>query len=80
VSHLLDNFSKFEVWKLFKSKLLEFDQCANVTYRFWCKIWEKYFPLVKIPKVNHLRTCADCEEFKTIHEKALTIEKESKRD
>jgi hypothetical protein len=32
VSHLPDNFSKFEVWKLFKSKLSVFDQCANVTY------------------------------------------------
>jgi hypothetical protein len=78
VSHLPDNFLKFEVWKIFKSKLSHFDQCAKMTYQFWCKIWEKYFLLVKIPKVNCFEACADCEEFKIIHEKAMTIEEKIK--
>jgi hypothetical protein len=78
VSHLLDNFSKLEVSKLFKSKLSNFDQCGSVTYQFWCKIWNKHFPLIKMPKVNHFGACADCKKFKTICEKTLTIEKNSK--
>ena len=78
MSHLPDNFSKFEVWKLFKSKLSEFDQCANVTYQFWCKTWKKHFSHVKIPHVNRFGVCADCEEFKTIRDKAIIAEEKSK--
>jgi hypothetical protein len=48
VSDLPDNFSKLKVWKILKSKFQIFYLCANVTYRFSCKIWEKQFSFVKI--------------------------------
>jgi hypothetical protein len=79
VCYLLDSFSKLEVWNFFKSKFPNFDQYANVTKRYWCKIWNKYFPFIKIPKVNQFGVYADCEEFKTIREKAVTIEEKSKK-
>jgi hypothetical protein len=78
IVHLPDSFSKLEVWKIFKSSFSNFDKYENVSYRFFCKAWRKHFPNVKIPKMNRFGVCADCEEFKTIREKAVTAEDKSK--
>jgi hypothetical protein len=78
VIHLPDSYSKLEVWQTFKTSFSNFDKGANVTYRFWCKTWKKHFSHVKIPHVNRFGVCADCEEFKTIRDKAIIAEEKSK--
>jgi hypothetical protein len=78
VVHLPDNYSKLEVYNLYKSSFVKMDSTVNISYRNWCKLWEKRFPLVKIPAVNRFSVCADCEEFKSIREKAITAEDKSK--
>ena len=79
ILHLPDSYSKLEVWKLFKSTFPDYDKTENVTYRYWCKMWTNHFPNVKIPKLNRFGVCADCEEFKTIREKAVTADEKSKK-
>jgi hypothetical protein len=79
ILHLPDSFSKLEVWKIFKSTFADFDKTEKVTYRYWCKMWTNHFPNVKIPKLNRFGVCADCEEFKTIREKAVTADEKSKK-
>jgi len=78
VVHLPDNYSKLEVYNLYKSTFVKMDSTVNISYRNWCKLWKKHFPLVKIPAVNRFSVCADCEEFKSIREKAITTEDKSK--
>jgi len=78
VVHLPDNYSKLEVYNLYKSTFVKLDTTANISYRSWCKLWKAHFPLVKIPAVNRFSACADCEEFKSIREKAITAEEKSK--
>ena len=78
IIHLLDSFSKLEVWKIFKSSFSNFNKNKNITYRFFCKVWKKHFPNIKIPRMNRFGVCADCEEFKTIRDKAVTAEEKSK--
>lgn len=79
ILHLPDSYSKLEVWKLFKSTFADYDKTEKVTYRYWCKMWTNHFPNVKIPKLNRFGVCADCEEFKTIREKAVTADEKSKK-
>lgn len=74
VVHLPDNYSKLEVYNVYKSSFVNLDTSCNITYRRWCKLWNIHFPLVKIPQVNRFSVCADCEEFKSIREKAVTTE------
>ena len=78
VVHLPDNYSKLEVYNLYKSTFVKMDSTVSISYRNWCKLWKKHFPLVKIPVVNRFSVCADCEEFKSIREKAVTPEDKSK--
>ena len=78
VVHLPDNYSKFEVWNIYKSTLGDVRRSANISYKRWLKIWLAHFPSVKIPTVNRFSACADCEEFKSFCEKAVTPEDKSK--
>lgn len=71
VLHLPDNYTKFEVWKIFQCTFGSKDETAkNITYRAFVKIWNEKFPNVKIPPVSRFSACADCEEFKALRDKA----------
>ena len=78
IVHLPDNFSKFKVWNLYKSTYQILDRDSSVSYRTWCKLWSRNFAHVKIPVVNRFSVCADCEEFKSIREKAVSPEEKRK--
>ncbi len=78
IIHLPDSLSKWDVWKTFRSTFPSLEKAVQVNYRYWCRIWEKDFPHVKIPNVNRFGVCADCEEFKTIRDKAVTSDDKSK--
>lgn len=70
IVHLPDNYSKTEVWKIYQSTVGNSDLSASVGYRQFAKIWKSDFPQVKIPTVNRFSTCANCEEFKSMRDKA----------
>ena len=78
IVHLPDNYSKLEVWNLYKSTYGTLDIDSKVGYRRWCKLWSSNFSHVKIPVVNRFSVCADCEEFKSIREKAVTPDEKRK--
>jgi len=46
-----------------------------VTYSWFCRIWNKEFPRVRIPKRSRFSTCGPCTEFKALRDKA-TLEAE----
>ena len=78
IVHLPDNYSKLEVWNLYKSTYETLDRDSSIGYRRWCKLWSNNFSHVKIPVVNRFSVCADCEKFKSIREKAVTPEEKRK--
>jgi hypothetical protein len=72
VCHLPDNYSKYEVWKIYTSSLVDSDETCQFSYRSFMRIWKIDFPHVKIPPINRFSACADCVEFKTLRDKAIT--------
>jgi hypothetical protein len=78
IIHLLDSLSKRDVWNTFCSSFFSLKKVVQVSYWYWCKIWDKDFPHVKIPNVNGFRVYADCEEVKTIRDRAVTSDDKSK--
>jgi hypothetical protein len=78
VLHLPDNYTKFEVWKLFISQYGDRDEMSRIPYRHFTRLWGLHFPNVKIPPVSRFSACADCEEFKTMRDKAISATDRSK--
>lgn len=72
IQHLPDNYSKKEVWKIYDSSLGEMDKTSKISYRAFTRVWDENFSHVKIPPVNHFSACADCEEFKSLRDQAIT--------
>jgi hypothetical protein len=78
VIHFPNSYSKLEVWQTFNTTFSNFDKATCVTYQFKCKTWKRYFSHAKIPHVNRFGVYADCEEFKTIQNKAILTQEKSK--
>jgi hypothetical protein len=74
IFHLPDNWTKQEVFEVFKKDSLLWEE-SNVTYSWFCRIWSMEFPRVRIPKRSRFSTCAPCTEFKALRDKA-TLESE----
>lgn len=74
IFHLPDNWTKLEVFEEFKNES-EIREDASVKYSWFCRIWTKEFPRVRIPKRSRFSTCAPCTEFKALRDKA-TLEAE----
>jgi hypothetical protein len=72
ILHLPDNYTKWEICKLFNSQYGTRDETTKVQYEAFTRIWRQNFPHVKIPPVSRFSACADCEEFKTIRDKAIS--------
>ncbi len=74
IFHLPDNWTKLEVFDAFQNDS-KMRKETSVTYSYFCRIWEKEFPRVRIPKRSRFSTCAPCTEFKALRDKA-TLETE----
>src|SRR5450759_3368139 len=72
--HLLDNWTKFEVFEALKNESM-LREATSMTYSWFCRIWNLEFPRVRIPKRSRFSTCAPCIEFKALRDKA-TLEAE----
>ena len=74
IFHLPDNWTKLEVFEAFKKEAVSREE-TSLTYSWFCRIWAKEFPRVRIPKRSRFSTCAPCSEFKALRDKA-TLEAE----
>ena len=73
--HLPDNWTKGEVFEMFKVDLLEREE-TTMTYGYFCRLWLEEFPRVRIPEHSHFTACTPCTEFKHLRDKAtLEVEK-----
>ncbi len=72
ILHLPDNYTKWEIFKLFNSQYVTRDATAKIQYEAFTRIWRQNFSHVKIPPVSRFSACADCEEFKTMRDKAIS--------
>lgn len=77
IFHLPDNWTKSEVHDAFQNEAL-LRQEQGVTYSWFCRIWNKEFSRVRIPKRSRFSTCAPCTEFKALRDKATLQAEKSK--
>jgi hypothetical protein len=75
IFHLPNNWTKQEVYKMFKVDLLEREE-ASMTYAYFCCVSLEKFPRMRIPEHSNFTSCTPCCEFKALRDEAtLEVEK-----
>jgi hypothetical protein len=77
IHHLPDNWTKMEVYEAFKNETTLREE-QEVTYSYFCRIWQKHYSRVRIPSRSRFSTCAPCTKFKAMRDKATLEEEKSK--
>ena len=61
--HLINNYTHFEVYSLYKDDML--DNCQRFTsYSHFTRLWKNFFNNVKIPRKVRMGVCIVCANLK----------------
>ena len=71
VRHLPSQFTKKEVYNIYKNSDAVTALGRVVSISHFKKVWLKDFPDVKIPATNRFGSCSKCEEYKAALQKAV---------
>ena len=67
--HLMDNYTRFEVYTLYKDDML--DSCQQFTsYSHFTRLWKNFFNNVKIPRKIRMGVCSVCANLKSKRQNA----------
>jgi hypothetical protein len=59
IVHILDNFSRQEIYELYKDYAQSFEANSNfITYSYFRRIWKRIFNNVSIPKKPRMEVCS----------------------
>lgn len=72
VFHIPDSYTKQEIFMDYVGQQVTAGD-SHVSYGYFCKLWQRDFRLVKIPKSNRFSVCQDCENIKRDLKNATTI-------
>lgn len=70
-------FKKTDVYDHFLKDFAELHSRNPPSFNYFCKIWRKYCPSVKVRKVTRFTKCSRCEELRAAIEDAVTMGKDA---
>jgi hypothetical protein len=76
IIHILDNFSRREIYNLYKGYAEGVEGNDNfITYVYFRRIWKKQFNNVRIPKKSRMGICSICSTLKSRRDKSEGVER-----
>ena len=76
--HLMDNYTRYEVFTLYKEDILESNE-KFASYSHFSRLWKNFFNNVKIPKKVRMGVCSVCENLKSQRQRATNSSEQGTR-
>ena len=76
--HLMDNYTRYEVFSLYKEDILESNE-KFASYSHFSRLWKNFFNNVKIPKKVRMGVCSVCANLKSRRQRATNSSEQGTR-
>ena len=76
--HLMDNYTRYEVFMLYKEDMLESNE-KFASYSHFSRLWKNFFNNVKIPKKVRMGVCSVCANLKSRRQRATNSSEQGTR-
>ena len=76
--HLMDNYTRYEVFTLYKEDILESNE-NFASYSHFSRLWKNFFNNVKIPKKVRMGVCSVCANLKSRRQRATNSSEQGTR-
>ena len=76
--HLMDNYTRYEVFTLYKEDMLESNE-QFASYSHFSRLWKNFFNNVKIPKKVRMGVCSACANLKSRRQRATNSNEQGTR-